>query len=421
MFSFLHAADIHLDSPLRGLELPPEAPLDQIRGAARRAFENLVTLALDEEVSFVLLAGDLYDGDWRDFNTGLFFNRQMARLKEVGIPAIAISGNHDAASQITRNLRPPDNVKFLSTKKPETHHLKDLNVAIHGQGFASRAVTDDLSAAYPQAIPGCFNIGLLHTALSGREGHEPYAPGTVDGLRSKGYQYWALGHVHQREVVLNDPWILFPGTIQGRHIKEQGAKGCTLVKVHDGHVTSVEHRELDILRWVLCTVDLTGCATAEELYAPLQAALQAALESGDGRPVIARIVLVGKTTVHQRLQRESDKWVNEIIGMAASLGGAGLWVEKVKIRTTESLDLDLLLADDSPIGGLLRMVATLQAGSERLADIDPEIGGFLAKLPAEIRGGDDPFLPDGEQQWAEICTDVRELLTARLLHAGGAR
>ena len=421
MFRFLHAADLHLDSPLKGLELSPEAPLEQIRGAARRALENLVSLAIHEEVSFILLAGDLYDGDWRDFNTGLFFNRQMARLKEKGIPVIAISGNHDAASQITKSLRPPDNVKLLSTRRPETYHLKELNVAIHGQGFASRAVTDNLSSSYPQAIPGCFNIGLLHTALTGREGHEPYAPGTVDDLRSKGYKYWALGHVHQREVVLTDPWILFPGTIQGRHIREQGAKGGTLVTVAEGEVTAAEHRDLDVLRWRLCRIDITGVATLEELYAPLQKGLQSALKSGDGRPVIARIELVGKSAVHRELQREPEKWISEINGMAAALGGAGLWIEKVKFRTGESLETDHLMTDDSPIGGILRMVATLQGGAERLAQMDPEIGGFLAKLPAELKGGDDPFLPDDERQWGEICDDVRELLTARLLHAGGAR
>lgn len=421
MFRFLHAADIHLDSPLRGLELPPGAPLEQIRGAGRRAFENLVSLALDEDVSFLLLAGDLYDGDWRDFNTGLFFNRQMARLKEHGIPVIAISGNHDAASQITKSLHPPDNVRFLATRKPETCHLKELQVAIHGQGFATRAVTDNLAAAYPQAIAGCFNIGLLHTALTGREGHEPYAPGTVAHLCARGYQYWALGHVHQREVVLTDPWIVFPGTIQGRHIREQGARGCTLVTVADGQVSRVEHRDLDVLRWVLCRIDLTGCGTVEELYAPLHQALHDALESGDGRPVIARVELTGATAVHQRLQRETDRWANEVVSMAANLGGAGLWIEKVTFRTRESLDLALLMADDSPVGGLLRMISGLQAGTERLADLDPEIGGFLAKLPAEIRTGSDPFQPDDEQQWAEICADVRDLLTARLLQAGGAR
>jgi len=212
---FLHAADIHLDSPLRGLERYEGAPVGEIRGATRRAFERLVDLAIEEEVAFVLLAGDLYDGDWKDYNTGLFFVSQMNRLREADIRAFVIAGNHDAASQITRVLRPPDNVKVFSTKRPETAVLEDLGVALHGQGFASVAVTEDLSAGYPAAVPHLFNIGLLHTSLDGREGHAAYAPCSVDGLRSRGYQFWALGHVTSARWSPAIPGSSFPATSRG--------------------------------------------------------------------------------------------------------------------------------------------------------------------------------------------------------------
>ncbi len=199
MIKFLHAADIHLDSSLHGLERYEGAPVDEIRSATRRAFDNLIDLAIDEEVEFVLLAGDLYDGDWKDYNTGLYFMGCMERLQESGIRVFVVAGNHDAASQITRHLRLPDNVTMFSTRTPEKVILDDLDVVIVGQGFATRAVTEDLSQAYPQGDSQLFNIGLLHTCLDGKPGHEPYAPCSVDGLRSKGYQYWALGHVHKCE------------------------------------------------------------------------------------------------------------------------------------------------------------------------------------------------------------------------------
>lgn len=144
-FTFLHAADVHLDSPLLGLERYEGAPVEYVRGAARRAFQNLVQLALDEEADFLLIAGDLYDGDWRDSNTGLFFASQAARLKEAGIGVYLIRGNHDAASQITCQLRLPENVFDFSTREPETKVDDDLGVAIHGQGFHTQAVLDDLS------------------------------------------------------------------------------------------------------------------------------------------------------------------------------------------------------------------------------------------------------------------------------------
>ena len=173
---FIHTADIHLDSPLKGLEAHEDAPVKEIRGATRRAFDNLIDLAIEEEVDFVLIAGDLYDGDWKDYNTGLFFARQMGRLDRAGIRVFIASGNHDAASQITKAIPLPDNVTLFPHKKPLSVKLDDPGVIIHRQSYSSRAVTENLALEYPQHDSNFFNIGLLHTSLTGREGHEDYAP-----------------------------------------------------------------------------------------------------------------------------------------------------------------------------------------------------------------------------------------------------
>jgi len=421
MFSFIHTADIHLDSPLRGLEYHEDAPLEQIRGAARRALENLVNLAVEEQVKFVLIVGDLYDGDWRDFNTGLFFNQMMTRLKDADIKVFVVSGNHDAASALTKNLRPPDNVTFFSSRKPESRTLTDIGVAIHGQSFANRAVAEDLGSSYPQAMPGYLNIGLLHTSLTGREGHERYAPCTVDALKSKGYDYWALGHIHLREVVAEEPWIVFPGNIQGRHIREQGGKGCTLVTAQEGRISGVEHRDLDVLRWLTCKEDISECRTPDDIYQQVQLAFERVMKGGSGLPVMLRLELTGITPMHQQLQKESAWWENEFRGMAANLGGSGLWLEKIRIRTREEMNLEALMEDDNPVSGMLRMLVGLEVSGDGISEIDPEIGSFLSKLPAEIRGGEEPFDPSHPDQWGDICADVKELLIARVLHAGGSR
>lgn len=419
MFRFLHAADIHLDSPLIGLELPEDAPVDQIRGATRKALDNLVELAIREEVAFILLVGDIYDGDWKDFNTGLFFNQRMAKLKDANIPVFMVAGNHDAASQITKSLRLPDNVFIFPTRKPETRLLQDIEVAIHGQSFASRAISQDLSSDYPAVISGCFNIGLLHTALTGREGHESYAPCSVDGLKAKGYQYWALGHVHQREEVLQDPWIVFPGNLQGRHIRETGPKGCTLVTVDAREVTRVEHVDLDVLRWQLCQVDVSGCRNVDAVYERIQAKLGQVLAEGDGRPVVARLELHGATAAHQKLQAQSTHWVEEFRSLAVNLGGEGIWLEKVRFRTREQIDLDTLIQSDEALGGLVKNLLELEMDAEKLREIDPEIDAFLNKLPPELRGGDDAFDPLAPEQWEDIRSDVKSLLIAQLLESGG--
>lgn len=418
MFRFLHAADIHIDSPMVGLDLPEDAPLDQIRGATRRAFDNLVDLAIREQVAFVLLSGDLYDGDWKDFNTGIFFNYRMAQLKGAGIAVYIVSGNHDAASQITKSIKPPENVHFLSHRTPETILLEGLDVALHGQSFASRAVTDDLSSNYPVAKSGMLNIGLLHTALSGREGHEPYAPCTVDGLKSKGYQYWALGHVHQREIVNEDPWIVFPGNIQGRHVRETGSKGCTLVTVDGGEVREVVSADLDILRWHFCQVDVGGCNNTDEVHERVQVVFERAVLEAEDRPVLARLELVGATAAHQQLKSQTVYWAEELRGLAAGLGGSGVWLEKVKLKTTDEANPETLTKGDDALAGLLKNLLDLEIDAGKISELDLKFPSFLSKLPAEIRGGEDRFDPTDPDQWNDIRTDIKDLLVARLLSAG---
>jgi len=410
---FIHAADIHLDSPLHGLERYEGAPVDGIRSATRRAFNNLIELAIDEEVAFVLLVGDLYDGDWKDYNTGLYFVERMGRLREAGIRVFIVAGNHDAASQITKHLRLPDNVTLFSTKNPEQVVLEDLNVVVYGQGFATRAVTDDLS--YPQGDPQLLNIGLLHTCLDGKPGHEPYAPCTVEGLLSKGYQYWALGHVHKREEVNQDPWIVFPGNIQGRHIREVGPKGCTFVTVESGEIIGVEHRDLDVMRWSLCELDVSASETVDEIYEQVREGLQSASDTAEGRPVAVRLVLQGACSAHSVLHADQERWIQEYRALATGLGGAGVWLEKVSIKTTPSVSADEVLARDDALGGLLRAVRDMELDASALDELADEVSTLRQKLPAELLGGDDPYDPSDPAVLKDTLEDIKELLVNRLL------
>ncbi len=417
MLRFIHAADNPLDSPLRGLERYDGAPADEIRGATRRAFDNLVQLAIAEEAAFLLLAGDLYDGDWKDYNTGLFFASRMRRLEEAGIRVFLISGNHDAASQITRTLRPPANVTVLSTKKPETVMLPEMEVAIHGQGFASAAVSDDLSTSYPPGIPHLFNIGLLHTSLDGRPGHASYAPCSVDGLRSRGYQYWALGHVHQREVVCEEPWIVFPGVLQGRHARETGAKGATLVTVRDREVVEVEHRDLDVFRWAVCPVDATGAGTSSEVLERVRRSLEQEVAAAHGRTVAARIVIEGACPAHGELLASPDPWIQECRALALGFGEGALWIEKVRIKTRQPDESQAVLPADDALGGLLRSIGDLEAAEGELAALAEGFADLRRKLPAELFEDGEALDPTDPERLRGLLDEVKDLLLARLLTA----
>lgn len=415
MFRFIHAADVHLDSPLRGLERYDGAPVDEIRSATRRAFDNLIELAIEHETAFVLLAGDLYDGDWKDYNTGLYFIQCMGRLRQAGIRVFIVAGNHDAASQITKHLRLPDNVTLFATRRPQQVLLDDLNVVLHGQGFAQRAVTEDLSSNYPQGDPRRFNIGLLHTCLDGKAGHEPYAPCSVGGLRSKGYQYWALGHVHTRQEVSRDPCIIFPGNIQGRHIRETGPKGCTLVSVDQGEVAKVEHRDLDVLRWTLCRLELTDDDDFDGLYQRISGHLQQALDQAQGRPVAARLVLHGQCALHARLHADYAHWQQECRALAIDLGGAGLWLEKLCLETRPSITLDELLNRDDALSGLLHSIRYMELDDSALDGLASQIMGLRQKLPAELLNAEDGYDPTDRARLIDTLEDIKELLVNRLI------
>ncbi len=415
MFKFLHTSDIHLDSPLKGLQRYEGAPVEDCRNATRKAFENLISLAINEKVDFMLISGDLYDGDWKDFNTGLFLNKEMAKLYEHNIKVFIISGNHDAESQITRHLRLPNNVYRFSTSEPETQFLEDLGVAIHGQGFANRAVFEDLSQAFPQSIPSLYNIGMLHTSLNGRDGHEPYAPCSVTGLLSKGYDYWALGHVHKRDVVNQNPFIIFPGNTQGRNIKEEGAKGCTLVTVKDKESVHLVHHNIDVLRWYLCNLSANDCETIEDILDSLNGKFRQIINDNSGQRTIVRVNISGKTNAHKELLNNTERWIAEIKALAIDVSYDSLWVEKVYFNTEMNLDINEIVKSGDPLGELIKFIEAIDSLDEIKPFIKDDLNQLKKLLPKELLSGDDVINLELKEGTQEIIKEVKQLLIARLI------
>jgi DNA repair protein SbcD/Mre11 len=210
----------------------------------------------------------------------------MGRLAKANIPAFLIYGNHDAENQITKRLTLPDNVRVFPSKKAATIRLDRYGVAVHGQSFKLRAVTENLVAEYPTPVTDLFNIGILHTGLGGMHGHANYAPCSLDDLINKGYDYWALAHVHQGAILHRDPYVVFCGNLQGRHIREDGVKSATLVSVEDGAVQEVSRIEADVGHFRKGGLTVRGrarravAAAIGELVRKLPHEVKAGLEDG---------------------------------------------------------------------------------------------------------------------------------------------
>jgi DNA repair exonuclease SbcCD nuclease subunit len=410
----VHAADLHIDSPLRGLDRYEGAPAALLRGATRRACENLVALCIEEAASVLLLAGDIFDGSWKDYSTGLFFVGQMARLREAGIPVVLVRGNHDAASSVVKALRLPENVHELASKKAETFVLRDAKIAVHGQSFSHRITTDDLAASYPARTPGMFNVGLLHTSLDGREGHEPYAPTSLPHLRAKGYDYWALGHVHAREIVSTDPYIVFPGNLQGRYARETGAKGASVVTVEDGVVQSVAHRALDVCRWDVLDLDASSAADAASVVDLATMALAPRQAEADGRILAARLVISGRTKASPALRSDPERFVAELRARALDAFGDTVWLEKVVVRTRDVLDLERLREEASAVGHLARRLAAMKEDPKELAELGAVFADLDKRLPPELREGDGGLRLDDPVTLRALVDDVEQVLLSRL-------
>ncbi len=413
---FVHAADLHIDSPLVGLERYEGAPVEQIRQSTRRAMGNLVDLCIGEAAKVLVLAGDLFDGEWRDYSTGLFFVGQMQRLRQAGVSVVIVKGNHDAHSQITQRLSLPENVREFGTERPESVAFDEFGLVFHGQSYAHRVESRDLAAGYPAAFPNLVNVGVLHTCATGRAGHEPYAPCKVETLLSKGYHYWALGHVHEREVLASDPWIVFPGNLQSRHMRETGPKGATLVEYDASGILSVEHRVLDVVRFSRLTVDVEGVIAAEQVVERVFEAARDAWEAADERVLVARVQVRGTTSAHGALHRELDRWNAEVRARTNEV--SGVWIERVRFDTRPPNAVDDMQQRADALGQVLRSLSQLQGDPEARQRLLASFDELKAKLPAEVKRGSAGVNLDDPDSLLEVIADVGELFESTMYEVG---
>lgn len=409
-YRFIHAADIHLDSPLRSLALRNQELAVLIGNATRRAFERIIDLALSERVNALLIAGDLYDGDQTSMKTARFLAEQLRRLDQAGIDVFIIRGNHDALSKITKELTLPERVHIFERKArvitvAAPDHAQP--VVIHGLSFAKPHAPDSLLPHYGLPVSGAVNIGLMHTSLNGAEGHDLYAPVSVNDLQSHGFHYWALGHIHKRTVYAPtshyNSTVVMAGNPQGRDINEAGAKSVTLVTVNDDGTVQTEERLTSIAQFERVSVDVSACEDWRAVIAAVHEALEAKREATASEQLVARLHLTGTTPLAWQMRRDHDLLLTEAEDRAAQIGDC--WIEKLELECTPPRKIQksegALTAD--PLLELGRLIADELAASKHFqSGLAEQMDALVRRLPAEMRnvfGGD-------EAQAQALITDL---------------
>lgn len=403
---------------MTGLTAYPDAPVELLRTATRSAFSNLVDETIDLAADFMIIAGDLYDGTWKDHNTGIFFCKEMGRLKKAGIAVYLLFGNHDAASEMTKKLNLPDNVHVFDHRAPSSFRLPELGVALHGRSFKDAATTENLVTGYPPPDAGRLNIGVLHTALEGNSTHANYAPCSLLELHAKGYDYWALGHVHEYQHHQGASTVVFPGNLQGRSVREPGPRGAVVVDADETGVTHVERLFVDVLRWHVAEVDAAGCRSLDEVVARIGAVLATHVDaSPSGIPSAVRINLRGRTEAHGDLFGLERQLRMEVLALAAAIGADRVWIEKVVVGT-EALDDGQALADRADaLADLQAILQEAHNDPDFLKALQEDLLPLVTKAPIELQSSVVYFNDIRSGNLARLVEDVRPGLIAHLARA----
>jgi len=309
----------------------------------------------------------------------------MGRLNKVGIPVYLLFGNHDAESEMTKKLTLPANVHTFDARKANTFRIESLKVAMHGRSYKEAATFENLVSGYPAPVAGWLNIGVLHTALGGYAEHANYAPCSLAELNAKGYDYWALGHVHEHAILQKSPWVVFPGNLQGRHIRETGARGAVLVTADETGIQTVERLLVDTLRWHVVEVDASQAGTLQEVVRSVGQAFERLLaETPESIYLSVRVCIKGKTAVHGELFGLESQLREDILGQAAGQGTDRLWVEKVRLETQPDVDAVDLATRSDAIADLQKFLDEAPEDAVLLESLLQDLRPLLDRMPLDV-------------------------------------
>lgn len=375
MIKILHTADVHLDSPLKSLALKDVDLQSTVKTATRSAFIKIVDTALVEEVSALLISGDLFDGAERSAKTAAFLTTQLDRLKAAGIPVFYIKGNHDAENPITGEISLPENVHVFDGRGGK-HQIQNSAVWIHGVSFSGRHAPESLLPKFGAPEPDAINIAMLHTSLAGSQGHDPYAPCSVPELIAMGFDYWALGHVHKRQVHSEAPWIVMPGIPQGRDIGEAGPKSATLLTIDEKNIV-VSEVPTSAAEFIEVWVSADGIESDDDLRHQIRDVLLRTAKELASDAGLIRLSIGGETSRKWQILRDQDSWREVVAELARSTGV--LWVERTKFEF--SAETAGVATDGSAVAELERIMGEIRSEPAFTSGLRASLEAVLAEIP----------------------------------------
>ncbi|EAC5532949.1 exonuclease SbcCD subunit D [Listeria monocytogenes] len=327
---FLHMADLHLDSPFIGLSTLPQPLFSAIQESTFQSLERITTVAIKEAVDFVLIAGDIYDSEDQSVRAQARFAKEMKRLEAANIPVFMIHGNHDFIEKHKEKLALPSNVHVFSEQVEIMSHKTAAGVSVNIYGFSynERHIRSSRVGEYKIQGDADFHIALLHgSEVSSSEEHDVYAPFRVQEISKKGFDYWALGHIHKRQLLAESPSIYYPGNIQGRNRKESGEKGASIITLSEAS-TTIDFIGTSPIIWEEAVITLPENSEINAFYRETTKLL----ESYQGRSHSYFLHIIVKMENKQKI--DTNDWLQMLQEEVEITDNTFVWIHKLTTEIT---------------------------------------------------------------------------------------
>jgi exonuclease SbcD len=404
-FRFVHAADLHLDTPFAMIGRVAPEIAQRLRDASLVAFDALVRMAIEREAAFVIFAGDVYDSADRSVRAQLRFVRGVEKLGERNIAVFMAHGNHDALDGWPAAPRLPRNLVVFGAEAVESHTIRiagEARAQVYGISYSRRDVTENLALRFRRRDQPGLHIGVLHCNVGSQPEYAAYSPCTVGDLAAAGMDYWALGHIHQHQRLAEGrPWIVYPGSLQAGKSSEIGPRGAVVVEVAGNTVERVEFVALDCVRFARVDVDISG---EPDLHSLRKAILAHAVN--EGMDLVLTVVLSGRGPLHGELRRQGAiddllRDLREELGVASPF----VWIDRIIDQSRAELDRETIARRGDFSAELTRLVDGLRAQPETLHSL---LAGILRPSDRFEQDDAESLLIEAEDRALDLLEGERQ-------------